>query len=934
MNRKPIPRVIVLLASTILLPTAHAQAAEVVWIEAERFDDRGGWTSDTQFVDQMGSPYLLAVGLGTPVNDAATQVKLPRPGKYRLWARTRDWVPDHHPGRFQILLDKEPLDHVFGAGGRPGWQWEDGGVHDCPASVELRLRDLTGYYGRCDVIALCDDLSWTPSPEMADIARLRQELGGVSSEIKDLGDAEVVVVGGGLAGCMAAVSAARLGAKTVLIQNRPLLGGNASVEILVPPVGFWPYGKLDPFDPRETGLVEEIKGKGVQRTDEAKVYSGRLQRLVTAEPNLALHLNTHVTGVEMKSPGTIGAVLGFDVASGQRVRVRGRMFLDCTGDSAVGVAAGAEYRHGREPRALYSESMAPEAGDTKTMGNSLKYFSQPTASPQPFEAPEWAMKFPSCESFTPGRHPRLGREIEWQWMIELGGTRDTYRDAEEIRDDLLRLMYGMWDHVKNHCDKHRDQAANHRLVWVGHVAGKRENRRLVGDYVLNQNDIAGQTLFADRVAYGGWGVDDHYPEGFFYQGPAAQHDYKAVPFSIPLRSLCSKNVDNLLMAGRNISASHVAMSATRVMLTCAVMGQAAGTAAALCVAHDTTPRGLGRQHLESLQQQLLKDGAYLIDLANRDPRDLARKAAVTASSERALAAGGVMKAPCAINGFSRAARGATNAWGPDAGDPEPWLQLAWDSPQTFNVVHITFLTGEHSPRRFAVQSRHGDGWTTLATVDENRHRRHVLGLPRVTATQLRVVLLDRKTSDPGICEIRVYDEPERLVEVARRAAKNRDLPDSGPGLPWDEGVLWVTGIDPKTLPGIVVDDTQAEAVGAWVHSEYSQPFLVNGYVHDGDANKGTKSLRFTVPIAAAGKYEVRLAYLGYPNRATNTPVTIETADGPKTVHVNQRRKPAIDGLFEPLGVFSFAPGKATLTVSNAGTDGYVVADGVQLVPLP
>jgi hypothetical protein len=926
---------VVLAVGTMMIACAagNLRAEEVVWLEAEQFADLGTWTSDTQFIDQMGSPYLLANGLGSPVRDAATTVVVPHAGKYRLWARTKDWVPEHHPGRFQILVNDRPLEHVFGQSGKSGWQWEDGGVHELAGNVKLQLHDLTGYYGRCDVIVLTDRLDWIPPDEKEKLADLRQHYGGASRQVNDMQKADVVVVGGGLAGCLAAVSAARMGAQTVLIQDRPMLGGNASVEILVPPVGFWPYGDLDPLDPRETGLIEEVKGKGIQRIDEAKVYSGRLGRLVAAEPNLRLYLNTHVTGVQMQSAGTIEAVVGVDVKSGRRMRLPGRVFIDCTGDSIVGVSAGAEYRHGREARAVYGEPMAPEVADRKTMGNSLKYFSQPTGTPQPFESPSWAMEFPRCDSFTPGRHPRLGREIDWQWMIELGGTRDTYCDAEEIRDDLLRLMYGMWDHVKNHCDRCRQQAADHKLVWVGHVAGKRENRRLIGDYVLTQNDIANQVLFADRVAYGGWGMDDHFPEGFFYQGPPAQHGCKAVAHSIPLRCLYSKNIDNLMMAGRNVSASHIAMSATRVMLTCAVMGQAAGTAAAMCVDRDTTPRGIYEKYLEELQQQLLKDGAYLIDLPNRDPRDLARQATISASSQCRRASGEVMRAEQVIDGFARAAGGKTHAWGPEPGDREPWVQLSWDQPQKFNMVHLTFLTAAYAPRRFAIQAWGDSTWKTLAEVTQNRRRRHVIGLDQASTAKLRVMLLESVASETGTCEVRVYQEPERLVEIARRVAKNRDLPDAGPGLPWDESVTWFEGVDPRRLPGIVLDDTQAETVGDWVHSEYSQPFVANGYLHDGNTAKGIKSLRFALRVPEAGRYEIRLAYLAVANRSTNTPVTIETADGSQTVRVNQRVKPEIDGLFHSLGTFTLQPDKSALIVSNVGTDGYVVVDAVQLIPV-
>ena len=919
-----------LLLVIVLVGAAAASAGgrQVVWVEAERLDEPGGWTADTQFIDQMGSPYLLAVGLGTPVADATTAVTVPQPGRYRLWARTRDWVPEHHPGRFQILLDGKPLDHVFGASGEAGWRWEDGGTVELKGTHELRLHDLTGFYGRCDAIALTDDLDWTPPADKATVARLREQHGGVSRTVADAGDYDIVVVGGGLAGCLAAVSAARTGARTALVQNRSMLGGNASPETIIPPVGVWPGGKHrpGPLDPRESGLLDEIRTAGDQRTAEALFYPSRLLRLVQAEPTLRLFLNTHATGVEMKAADTIGAVVTVDVRDGKRLRFRGREFIDCTGDAVIGVAAGAEVRHGREPRSAYGEEFAPQVGDRKTMGNSIKYISKPTAAPQPYTPPPWAMRFPRCEDFAPGRHPRLGGDVGWQWMIELGGNRDTYADAEEIRDDLLRLVFGIWDHVKNHCPQHREAAPTHALTWVGHVAGKRENRRLIGDHVLTEGDIAKQTLFPDRVAYGGWSLDDHHPDGFFHRGKpvriAGKHQHFGHRFAIPYRSLYSKNIANLLMAGRNISATHVALSDTRVMLTCAVIGQAAGAAAGLCIEHGTTPRGVYEKHLERLQQRLLKDGAWLIDLPNRDPRDLARKAKAAASSESTPAAN-------AIDGHARAEGGSTHAWAPAADAAAPhWLALAWDEPQAFNVVHVTFLMPRHVPKHFAVQVAEGDAWRTVAEVGRTRHRRHTLAFGRVTAARLRLVL-DGPAARVAVCEVRVYDEPPRAFEVARRAQHTKHLPDPPIAVPW-----LPAGLDVRKLPGIVLDSSQAEAEGAWQHSTFAQPYVGDGYLHDGNEGKGEKSLRFPLRVPAAGRYEIRLAYLAYPNRATNTPVTVVGPQGEKTIRVNQRQKAPIDGLWLSLGTFELKPGDdATVVIRNTGTDGYVVADAVQLIPV-
>ena len=732
-------------------------ATTVIWLETEQFEHFGGWVNDSQFIDRMGSPYLLANGWGTPVEDAVTIVKVLDSGPYRLWARTRDWDTEHHPGRFQILLNGQAVERTFGCSGQPGWAWEDGGTHELSGPISLALHDLSGYYSRCDVVILTDDLAWTPPEGNDDIEALRVRYGGLSAKIDEPPAYDVVVVGGGLAGCTAAVAAARNGAAVALIQDRPVLGGNASPEILVPPTGVANNGMEGPLDPRETGIIEEYRTPGLQRVTEGKLYAKRLLRWVQLEPNLDLYLNMHVLKSEMLEGDRreIESVLAVDVHTGQRMRFRGTIFIDCSGDSVMGVSAGAEYRQGKEPQSMYGEPWAPETASPHTMGNGLKYYPVDTGREVRYDPPPWAYRFPDCADFGPGRHPQKlgtiqpdGLHIGHQWKLELGGTRDTFVDAEDIRDDLFRLIFGIWDHVKNHCPENAAQAATWDLGWVGHVAGKRETRRLIGDIVLTQNDIGSQALFPDRVAYGAWSVDDHYPEGFFHKGPTgrhfdgADHHYRGVPFSIPFRSLYSRNVDNLMMAGRNHSASHLGMSDTRVMITCAVMGHAAGVGAALCVAKDLSPRGVYQDCIEHLQQQLLKEGAFIIGLRAKDARDAAPRARIGASSECVWDNGGTMAATNVIDGYARAIGEHTHAWSPDPNAPGPhWIELAWDAPVTFNVVHVGFQKVDLAPESFCVEAWQ-DGWRTVAEVSENRHRRHVLGLDRVTTTRLRVVESD------------------------------------------------------------------------------------------------------------------------------------------------------------------------------------------------
>ena len=705
---------------------------ELIWLEAEHFENLGGWTNDWQFFDQMGSPYLMAIGYGAPVADAKTTLTVKKPGRYRLWVRTLDWWPENHPGTFDVLVNGKKARRPLGASGQKEWLWEDGGTFSLSNKVDLQLKDRTGYYGRCDAIVFSSDTTWTPPTGKTELMALREKYGAISQQVKDMGKYDVVVVGGGIAGCMAAVSAARQGVRTVLIQNRDQLGGNASLENLVPPVGSVKTKLSEEekkYDPRETGLIEEVATYGDQKYFTAgKYWPSRLLSLVESEPNLDQFLNTHATRVQMGSDQHISGVECIVLPEGQRVKFNGKLFIDCTGNGIVGVKAGAEYLYGRESKDMYDETKAPDTADKTTLPSSLKYWYLAHDQPQPFASPAWIYSFPNCSDFGEGRHPKVG-PIDNQWVIELGGTNRTYTNAEEVRDDLFRLIYGIWDHLKNHCPEAKESAQNLKLAWVGHVVGLRESYRLLGDYVMSERDVTEQRLLPDRVAYGGWGLDDHPSEGFFDKVRLNNHTHKGVLHSIPYRSLYSKNIDNLMMAGRDISVTHVALTATRVMYTTGIIGHAAGTAAGLCIEKDTTPRGLYQNHLDELQQQLLKEGAYLIELPNQDPNDLALRATAKASSTLAPAAE-------AVNGYARArlpitlpyAETRLNAWIPDTLSTEPeWLELSWPSPQSVNVVHVTFQNRELAPRHFRIDQLKGGKWVTLKTVDNlNQVRRFVL----------------------------------------------------------------------------------------------------------------------------------------------------------------------------------------------------------------
>ena len=432
---------------TMLLLASCTPVQKNIWIEAEHFKNPGGWTNDYQFIDQMGSPYLMAIGLGTPVADAKTTIKIPEAGRYKLWVRTKDWIPEFHPGKFEIYLNGQKASRTFGESGKKGWLWEDGGIFQLSGETTLVLHDLSGYYGRCDAIVLSSDMDWIPPLEKDKIAELRKKFGEISQGIKDMGNYDVVVIGGGVAGTLAAVSAARQGAKTVLIQSRGELGGNASTETLIPPVGVQQNllsSEDKKIDPRETGIIEEVSTYGNQRYFiDGKYWPGRLKRLAKAEPNLDMFLNTHAIDVEMKSKSEISGILCLDVPTSQRIRFKGKIFIDCTGNGVVGIKAGAEYMSGKESKNMFNETKAPEVPDSTTLPSSLKYWYLPQDKPQVFESPSWIFSVPEkCSDFEPEKHPAIGA-LDQQWIIEYGGTDKTYKNAEEVRDDLFRLVYGL-----------------------------------------------------------------------------------------------------------------------------------------------------------------------------------------------------------------------------------------------------------------------------------------------------------------------------------------------------------------------------------------------------------------------------------------------------------------------------------------------------------
>jgi hypothetical protein len=444
---------------------------------------------------------------------------------------------------------------------------------------------------------------------------------------------DVVVAGAGLAGLGAAVTAARHGAKVALLQDRPVLGGNASKEIRV-----WPQGASGGQNAvyfRETGLMEELLLENQYRNSEGnpEIWDTVLLDKVLTQPNLDLCLNTSVFEVE-KQGESIRSVTALTLHAEVLTTFEADYFIDCTGDGTVGFLAGAPFMRGRESRANFGETMAPPERQSYTLGGTILFYSRDAGRPVEFHAPAFAHKF-TAKDFRSGRHPdkEFARYGGLFWWTEWGGTLDTIHDNEAVKYELLKIAYGVFDWLKN-APENREKHKNMVLDWFGSIPGKRESRRFIGDHVLTQQDVVGRPAFHDAVAFGGWNLDDHAPKGFYDdEKPASFHTQIPGLYNIPLRCLCSKQIPNLLFAGRNISASHLAMTSTRVMLTCGQMGEAAGAAAAMCLQKKISPRLLAESDaVRDLQQRLLRDDHYIVGLPSHESADLARRADVQAAA--------------------------------------------------------------------------------------------------------------------------------------------------------------------------------------------------------------------------------------------------------------------------------------------------------------
>jgi len=590
-------------------------------------------------------------------------------------------------------------------------------------------------------------------------------------------EADLLVAGGGLAGICAAISAARLGSRVILVQDRSRLGGNSSSEVKMHPRG-------SRFGFREGGVVEELCLANAYQNEQYswEMWDLMLYDKVIREPNIKLLLDTAVYRAD-KVGDRIESIWARCDKTEHLYHIRGAMYVDATGDSRLGFEAGAEFRLGRESSDEFGEPLADYDPPGTTQGSSILFTAREHDRPMYYEPPSWARRLTSDDL----KHRPVDTET-WHygyWWIELGGVYDTIRDNERLRFELLAIVLGVWDHIKN--SGLYPKSANWALETVGMIPGKRESRRLMGDTILTQQDVEGSWKnFEDGVAFGGWSLDDHPALGFDApeREPFLPTRYPE-PYNIPLGSLYSKNVSNLLMAGRNVSATHVAFTSLRVMLTCAVIGQAAGTAAHQCQAAGITPRKLraSKKRGVALQQQLLRDGALIMGERNEDKADLARKAEVTASS-----ASPETSPKNVLSGLTYdKPEEFANRWIVPASDGNPWIELSWKRPVEVSEIQLTHDTGMNRDltmtslvwlqeemisgpqpetiRDYRIIATLEDGTEKeLANVFDNfqRIRRHTFDPVRLRSFRLKLAPGTRKT-DQGLYEIRAYG-PKHMVQ--------------------------------------------------------------------------------------------------------------------------------------------------------------------------
>lgn len=578
---------------------------------------------------------------------------------------------------------------------------------------------------------------------------------------------DVAVIGGGAAGICAAVAAARNGSKTVLIQDRSVLGGNASSEIRVHLNG---VNDINGKAERETGIIEEIllHNRFENEQESFPVFDHVLYDFVVRESNLTLMLNTQAIEAVMDG-NKIKSALCWQATTEKMYTINAPIFIDCSGDGLLAATAGAEYRTGREGKAEFNETFAPDKPDGWQMGATLLMSSKDMGKPMKYSPPSYAIKYTHK-----GAHPR--RHFKWFkdgiWWIEVGSNDDIIADAEANRHKLMSYLHGVWDYIKN--SGNFPEAENLALDWVGSLSGRRESRRFIGDYIVSERDMTQHKHFEDCVAFGGWSLDEHNPGGIenISEPPSYFHYHFKEVYQFPFRSLYSKNISNLLFAGRNVSQTHIALSSSRIMATCALMGQAVGIAATLCNKYNVLPREIYKTHINELQEQLMRDDVFLPKRPAKDSKDLARKASLIFASS--TSSGDVKNL---TNGISRDIYRKINHWQSDGLSAE--IQLEWENPISLSHIELKCdtnvkrnimmrkdsrndeLFGNHVPKEMlkslSIEARVKGQWKKLGYIKDNRTRLIKVNCDTIKTTAVRVKMTETYgAKNVKLFEIRCY----------------------------------------------------------------------------------------------------------------------------------------------------------------------------------
>ena len=596
------------LVAALVLCVACGNKSTSIYVEAESFDDKGGWSVDQQFTFEIGSPYLIAHGMGEAVADASTEVNFKQPGSYHIYVRTFNWTSrwsdKRGPGLFRIGVGDELLETELGVEGDE-WEWQYAGQVDIEHRGRKRvwLHDESGFDGRCDAIYFTLDGS-VPPAQVGTLAVFRDYIS--SPKIKSV-KYDFVVVGGGISGMCAAVAAARLGSKVALINDRPLWGGSNSSETRVHLGG---HIEMEPY-PNLGNMIKEFGPTRGGNARPAEFYEDdKKQAFLEAERNLTLYPSYRAYAVD-KSGDKITAIYAEHIETGERLRFVAPVYSDCTGDGTIGYLAGADYAMGRESRSDYNEPSAPEKGDKMTMGSSVQWYSVEESAQSDFPLFEYGLDFneESCQRVKMG---------EWTW--ETGMNYNQCEEFERIRDYGLMVVYSNWSFLKNRLADN-EQYKNRRLGWVAYIAGKRESRRLLGDHVLTETDLINEIAYPDASFTTSWSIDLHYPDPQNTKHFPGE-EFKSIcvhgatnPYAVPYRCLYSRNIDNLFMAGRDISVTHIGLGTVRVMRTCGMMGEVVGMAASICHEQKALPRDIYTTHLDSLKA-LMEQGAGMQGLPN------------------------------------------------------------------------------------------------------------------------------------------------------------------------------------------------------------------------------------------------------------------------------------------------------------------------------